>query len=191
MTREEFASVGEYIAKLWPKWTSTPESNELWFDRLQHFTEFDVRAAIGRVFAESKYGQPKLVDVREALRVVNRENPRPMMSDVSLEHQERVRREEAEEDESLAEWSPTEREEAKAVILEHEPGMKEYQDLSAMGHWWTHLICERFIHNRVVMYPGKVGAHKDGNKVVVDLPHPLQMSRDEWWDQLSKARVTA
>ena len=191
MTRQEFASVGEYISKLWPKWVSTPESNELWFDRLQHFTEFDVRAAIGRVFAESKYGQPKLVDIREALKIVNRENPKPMLSDVSPEHQKLVQDEEAEEDELLAEWSPIEREEAKAAILDHEPGMKEYKNLSAMGTWWTHLLCERFIHNRVIMYPGQVGAHKEGDRLVVDLPQPLQMSRDEWWDQLAKAKVQA
>ena len=191
MTREDFASIGEYISKLWPKWTSTPESNELWFDRLQHFTEFDVRAVVGRVFAECRYAQPKLCDVLDVLRRRSRENAPPMMSDVSPEHQERVRAEEAEESTLLSGWSPQEREDGKAAILDHEPGMNEYKALSATGPWWTHLLCERFVHNRIIMYPGKVGSHKDNDRTVVDLPMPLQMSRDEWWDQLAKAKVQA
>ncbi len=48
---------------------------------------------------------------------------------------------------------------------------------------WTHFLVERYVHNRVITFPGKVRVHRrKGQPDVIEQPREFMISRDEHWE---------
>ncbi len=85
MDNAEFAQLGEYVAALWPGFTLNREQAAVWRDRLGHVSLELAREAVRMAYAESRWKEPYLGSVAEALGKLRKLQPMAALPEVPQE----------------------------------------------------------------------------------------------------------
>lgn len=173
--KAEFSSqVGAYLTALWPAFELTLPQAEVWHDALKYFDVFTVREAVGRVYAASRYKEPRLAEVLDACRQLRRGERKHEVFTAAEEPglREKCDAQHAETLRALAGYTRQDLEDAKAYILEREPELGQFRSLPADGQMWPRLIETRMVEKRVTVFPPGMA--------------PRQVPVDEWWAQPRK-----
>ncbi len=190
MTHLEYIELGKYAAELWPKLSLNASQSKQWEDRMYRTNFATAKQALDDAYAAGTWAVPTLPEVLRAVHAIKRGDGGVVDADFPPEVIQQVDREEAEEAQALADWTTQELEDGKAEIMRREVGMKEFRGMAADGSFWRHFLCERYVHHRVTLFPGKVQVFKNpGAPDRIVRPAPMQMSRDAYWDQLARKTV--
>lgn len=193
MDKQEFSEhVLSYIAELWPDFKLNSTQADLWWHNLRHIDRFTARDAIGHAYASHRFKEPKLADLRDGVRELQRVKAKKLGGayDLSPEYVAQVQREEAETQAELAAaFTPEDLIAAKEELFKREPYFEDVERKSSpytrhltkksVGRFLMHFISERFIHARVNLFP------HHGKYVDVAASQPTQVHRDTFWDMLA------